>query len=244
LAFDKAGNLYLSQFYGNWIRWCPPGGGGDYLFAWDSNQPVGLAFDGSGHLYAANSGGNNIEKYTHSGTGSVFINTGLSDPEALAFDSAGSLYVANYGSGTIEKFTPDGVGSVFANVSGPLSLAFDSAGNLYVGTWQNTIEKFTPLGVGSVFATGLGYPGAIAIQVAIKPPAPVFQSVKKTGGTLTLTWSTVAGSRYQLQCSTNSPRGSWYNLGALVLATNTVATYSDSLGSDQPQCFYRVGLLP
>ena len=172
LAFDMAGNLYVSNFgTPDDVEKITPAGVSS-AFASGLRAPVGLAFDNSGNLYVADEGANLIRKFTPDGIGSVFASSGLSFPTGIAFDSVGNLFVANaYGTfaDTIVKFTPDGVGSVFADsgLSAPTGLAFDSAGNLYVtNNGNNTIEKFTLDGIGSVFASGLQWPVGIAFDSA------------------------------------------------------------------------------
>jgi uncharacterized repeat protein (TIGR03803 family) len=71
------------------------------------------------------------------------------------------------------------------------------------------------------------------------PLAPVFQSIAKTGGTVTLVWSSVASQTYQLEYSTNLAQGSWNNVSGAVVATNGIMTGSDPAATD-PQRFYRV----
>ena len=75
--------------------------------------------------------------------------------------------------------------------------------------------------------------------IPITVPAPVFQSVTGTGGTVTFTWSAVASAVYQLQYRTNLAQGNWSNWGSAITATNAVMSASDSIGPD-PQRFYRL----
>ena len=75
--------------------------------------------------------------------------------------------------------------------------------------------------------------------IPITVPAPVFQSVTGTGGTVMFTWSAVASVIYQLQYRTNLAQGDWSNLGSAITATNAVMSASDSIGPDQ-QRFYRL----
>lgn len=75
--------------------------------------------------------------------------------------------------------------------------------------------------------------------VPITVPAPVFQSVTRTGGTVTFTWSAVLSAVYQLQYRTNLIQGSWNNLGTTITATNTVMSVTNSIGPD-PRRFYRL----
>jgi hypothetical protein len=67
--------------------------------------------------------------------------------------------------------------------------------------------------------------------------------VTKAGGTITLTWSALAGQTYQLQFKTNLNQTSWNSLGSVITATNSSATALDAIGPD-PQRFYRVKISP
>jgi hypothetical protein len=69
--------------------------------------------------------------------------------------------------------------------------------------------------------------------------APVFQSVTRVGNQINFTWSATAGQNYQVQYTTNLLKPSWTNLGAPISATGSVASSSDTIGSD-PQRFYRL----
>jgi hypothetical protein len=75
--------------------------------------------------------------------------------------------------------------------------------------------------------------------IPITVPAPVFQSVAGTRGTVTFTWSAVVSAVYQLQYRTNLTQGNWNNLVSAITATNAVMSASDSIGPD-PQRFYRL----
>jgi len=96
---------------------------------------------------------------------------------------------------------------------------------------------------GTTSAGGAHGDGAIFRLSLVSPPRPVFQSVTKAGGTITLTWSALAGQTYQLQFKTNLNQTSWNNLGSVIIATNSTATALDSIGPD-PQRFYRVKIGP
>jgi sugar lactone lactonase YvrE len=79
------------------------------------------------------------------------------------------------------------------------------------------------------------------ILTVVVPPA--FQSeFKSAGNHITFTWSAVSNQMYQIQYCTNLIQPTWLNLGALVTATNSVATKSDTLSL--PACFYRLTLYP
>jgi hypothetical protein len=72
---------------------------------------------------------------------------------------------------------------------------------------------------------------------------PVFQAVTLSHSTLILTWSTVVGWKYQLQCNPDLSPTNWNNLNSPVTATG--ATFSTTaLVTDDAQCFCRVMILP
>src|SRR5665213_2931241 len=117
LAFDNAGNLYVSDTLSNDIVKITPTAV-ETTFATGLNSPIGLAFDITGNLYVsnwdtANNNANSIIKITPAGTEGVFA-TGLDGPEVLAFDSAGNLYAANYFNNTVSEISPTGTVSTFA----------------------------------------------------------------------------------------------------------------------------------
>lgn len=159
IAFDSAGNLYVSNAFnpdgsfGNVIDKITPNGSVS-TFATGLDGPFALAFNSADDLFVADVGTNTIDEITPSGVMSVFA-SGLCEPAGLAFNSAGVLFVANGECNTIDEISTTGVVSQFADntVSVPDALAFDGAGNLYVtGGLNDPIDVYTPSGVGSLFA--------------------------------------------------------------------------------------------
>jgi uncharacterized repeat protein (TIGR03803 family) len=140
---------------------------------------------------------------------------------------------ANY-SGTVFKITPGGVLTTVYTFTGGSDGAYPNSALVQGtdGNFYGTTSSGGAYGNGAIFRLSL-----------VSPPAPVFQSVTKAGGTITLTWSALAGQTYQLQFKTNLYQMSWNNLGSAITATNSTATASDSLGPD-PQRFYRVEIGP
>lgn len=115
LAFDRVGNLFVSDAVSNAILKFTPAGART-TFASGLNIPGDLAFDGSGNLFEADEGSGTIFKFTPAGTKSTFA-SGLSSLGGLAFDREGNLFVSSRGS--IFKFTPAGIRTTFAsNVGG------------------------------------------------------------------------------------------------------------------------------
>jgi uncharacterized repeat protein (TIGR03803 family) len=72
---------------------------------------------------------------------------------------------------------------------------------------------------------------------------PVFQPVARTNDTLTLTWRTEPGWKYQLMYSSDLSSGTWTALGDVSTAPGATLTATDSV-TNALQRFYRVALLP
>jgi sugar lactone lactonase YvrE len=137
LAFDSAGNLYVTDTFNHTIRKISPlglvttlaglegvsgtadGSGSNALF----NKPTGITVDSTGNLYVADTANSSIRKITPTGVVTTFAGlstiSGLKDgtgsdawfnqPLALDFDASGNLYVADTGNAAIRKITPAGV---------------------------------------------------------------------------------------------------------------------------------------
>jgi uncharacterized protein YmfQ (DUF2313 family) len=69
----------------------------------------------------------------------------------------------------------------------------------------------------------------------------VFTDIRRSNDTVTLTWLSNPGTRYQVQACTNLPPPAWTYV-ALVQATNTTTTWNQSgLGAAAAR-FYRLKL--
>ena len=151
LAFDRAGNLYVTNAGCPSIDCYPnqkPSTVTVYAPGSESVRrtitagltlPAALAFDGFGNLYVANNGGYTVTVYAPRSKNVLrTISQGVQSPAALAFDRNGNLYVANQGNNgfnTITVYAP-GETTVMRTISQgiffPVALAFDSSQNLYV----------------------------------------------------------------------------------------------------------------
>ncbi|MEY2519011.1 MAG: hypothetical protein QOF24_770 [Verrucomicrobiota bacterium] len=203
IAADGAGNLYVAEASGNWIRKVTPAGdvsvfaGAGTVGGTDGagsaaqfNSPEGVALDKAGNLYVADFFNHTIRKISPAGVVTTWAGAtaiaGYADgpgnaarfnaPRAVAVDSADNVFVADFYNHIIRKITPDGVVSTFAGTPGgpgsddgtgtnarfknPIALTTDSAGNVYVGDSNATIRKITPAGVVTTLAGSVGNPGS------------------------------------------------------------------------------------
>jgi sugar lactone lactonase YvrE len=162
IAFDGAGNLWVTQLNGNAVQEYTASqlaSSGNPTPAVTLTATAGsvdfagaLAFDASGNLWVANEDDTSIVEFaanqlTSSGSPTpVVILTGggvLGPPSGLAFDASGNLWVSVFPS-TVVKFTasqlvasgaPTPVVTLSANgtsLVGPRAIAFDAAGNMWV----------------------------------------------------------------------------------------------------------------
>jgi sugar lactone lactonase YvrE len=149
LAYDSAGNLFVSDWDNHVIRRITPDGVVS-TFAGSPGQP-GSA-DGTG-----------ADVFRH-------------NPNGLAIDAQDNLYVVDWGNHTIRRITPTGDVSTFAGAAGqpgavdgagtdarfrtPGAVAIDGTGHLYVvDMFNHAVRKITPAGVVSTLAGQLGLPG-------------------------------------------------------------------------------------
>ena len=132
MAFDKSGNLYVSDG-DSAIRHFSPTGSDLGIFASGSFRPAGMAFDATGNLcvanFAANAGSNAIVRFAPDGTplpswGDSSLGT-LADAK---FRPDGNLYVIVVG-GNVSRFSTNGayMGILIPGLSSPAGLAFRPA---------------------------------------------------------------------------------------------------------------------
>ena len=81
--------------------------------------------------------------------------------------------------------------------------------------------------------------GAMTVLAAVPP---VFQLAALSANTLSFSWTATPGVAYQVQWNWSLAPGTWFNLGGLIVATNSMATMTETVTS--ANCFYRVILVP
>ena len=145
LAFDKNGNLFVSDTANDTVRKITPAGAvttfagvagssgfldgaaGSALFS----SPLGIAVWTNENVFVADSGNHCIRKIsggvvsTFAGSPQVWgsadgrgTNAQFNSPCGLAFDAKGNLFVCDANNDTVRKITPDGVVATFAGTAG------------------------------------------------------------------------------------------------------------------------------
>jgi hypothetical protein len=91
----------------------------------------------------------------------------------------------------------------------------------------------TALSAGQILYTYSSALNRTSLQAAVNPAVP---------GIITLAWPALTGQNYQVQSCTNLNQSVWVPLGAVVTATNSTVTVSDT--TSNAQTFYRLVLVP
>jgi len=185
LAFDGAGNLYVSNQTSGTIVKIPTGGGAGSVVASGLNFPNGVVFDNIagpdfGDLYVANGGNGTIDQITPADIVTQIV-SGLSSPNGIAIvqsgPDAGNLIVVQHGTSTISEFTPGGgtVANPFitqTSPQGPKTIAIDSAGDFYVtDNGNNTVTEYDSTGtiVLNTFSGSFNGPCFVTTQATSVP---------------------------------------------------------------------------
>lgn len=144
VVYDNLGNLYITEYYANYIRKVSTsgiistiGGNGVAGYSGDGgpataatiNKPIKIAIDASNNLYFAELNNNCIRKITpsgiittvagnglsgYSGDGGPATNARLSHPTGVSLDPSGNIYITDYSNSVIRKVTTAGIISTIA----------------------------------------------------------------------------------------------------------------------------------
>jgi uncharacterized repeat protein (TIGR03803 family) len=159
-----------------------------------------------------------------------------SDGNFYGTTSQGGPYDPVYGGGTVFQMTTNGTVTTLYSFSGPDgqepqgALVEGKDGNLY-GTTSYGGPNWD-----SVSPVNTGYGTIFRITV---PPA--FQTITRTSGIVSLSWSAMSNQTCQVQYSTNLVSTNWINLGSAITVTNSPVSASDATATDS-QRFYRIML--
>jgi sugar lactone lactonase YvrE len=127
MAFNSAGNLYVSDYSADRVYQFTPGGAQSTFYDFGGLTAAGLAVDSKGNVFVGTYYGmynGAIDEITPSGTLTTFA-SGLYYPDGLVFDNAGNLFESNYGTDSIYEFGLDGTQTNFASgLHDPIGLAY------------------------------------------------------------------------------------------------------------------------
>lgn len=123
----------------------------------------------------------------------------------------------------------------------PYGPSISAAASTPNGTWSLYVKDYAGGDSGSIAGGwSLGFiSGGNATNCCTSFPAPTFTSTSYSNNVAQFNWSAIPGPHYQVQYRTNLISGSWTNLGASLLATNTTMGITDSV-TNSPMRFYRV----
>ena len=148
VAVDAAGNLFIADYWNNWIRQVDTNGiittvAGDDFYGYSGDggpatnaslyYPGGVAVDAAGNLFIADSGDQRIRMVntngiittvagngtgSYSGDGGPATNASLAAPFGVAVDTAGNLFIADTYNGRIREVNTNGIITTIAGISG------------------------------------------------------------------------------------------------------------------------------
>jgi hypothetical protein len=154
-----------------------------------------------------------------------------------------SFWLDNYSAAETNEFIATWNGTNLLDISNLADFAFTNFQFIVVGARVANVLQFGFLqGTNSLTPSEkMNFFGLDDISLT-PVAAPSFLTFQPSAGAIVLEWSTMPGLGYQLQCTSNLQSNYWTDLGGALVASNTVATATDSLTNSQR--FYRVLLLP
>ena len=111
---------------------------------------------------------------------------------------------------------------------------------IFGGQTPQVQDAFSPPGGTPVLGVELRALDAVGFTLVQSAPSPVILSVAKTNSSVVFTWSAVSGQKYQVMDSTNLAAQSWVNVGSVITASGTNASFTNTIGPDKQLGFYRV----
>ena len=118
-AVDRYGDLYQSNFSGNYITRIDRQGRQEIHADSGLSGPVGIAVGDEGELYVCNCLANNLSRVRPDGSVSTFAESDLFNcPNGITRDSDGNLYVVNFSDARMLAVSADGHVREFASLPG------------------------------------------------------------------------------------------------------------------------------
>ncbi len=168
VAFDAAGNAYVSDGGTGFVVKIPVGGGSRVNLGTGIASPAGVAVNAVGtFVYVADLFGGNVKKIQVSNNATTNIGSGFSQPYGVALDAAGNVYVADAQATVIKEILAgtNTVVSLGSGFSGPVGVAVDAANNVYVADSGDNAVKKIAAGSGTVTTIGSGFSGPYDVAV-------------------------------------------------------------------------------
>ena len=264
----KTGDVLTLRFDNNWID--PGGRVGLALANASGSSRLNFYFlGGSNNYYVDDSVANRDTSWPYAGNGLV-ITFSLTGSNSYRLNLGGSsvtgtlgssgaitqlaFYNENAGPNTERNFY---VGEMILTESQPPGIAALSAADVVYNPMTDGIPNSwwtqhfgTTSGVSaSADSDGDGFTNTqeFALGTDPKSAASTFQvgEMTRNGSSLTVTWPSVAGKRYQVQTAAQLSPNSWQDAGAVVTPVlSGTSSVSVPVAADAPACFVRVVLLP
>jgi streptogramin lyase len=127
LAYDAAGNLWVSELDDRVLRVAPDGARTTYT---GFDAPHGLAAAADGSVYVADTFGNRIRRIAPDGTVATHAE-GLNQPNDVALGPDGAVFAAVYGDNAIVRIGMGGAATRVAEATGPSAVAVGADGTVY-----------------------------------------------------------------------------------------------------------------
>jgi|GEM_PF-1451387 len=147
MAADRAGNLYVADFYDGVVK-VPAGSSTHKKLGSGFSDAVDIKLDAAGNIYVCDVGDNTIKKIPAGGGATITLSSDLLYPQGLALDASGNIYVADRGHNAVKKIAADGSGTSMLGHGffNPDGVAVDSQGNVYVIDLKNRLFEIKPAG--------------------------------------------------------------------------------------------------
>ena len=171
VAVDAAGDVFISELYGNQVVEVPFGGGAPTTVAATGlSNTFGVAVDGAGDVFIADADNNRVVEVPAGGGAQTTVGIGLSNPRGVVVDGAGNVFIADIGNSRVLE-VPAGGGPqtvVGSGISNPNGVAVDGAGDVFIADSGNGRVVEVPAGGGpqTTVISGLFSPFAVAVDAA------------------------------------------------------------------------------